>query len=179
MKRMKGLLPVVAALVAAVMLASVSFGLVGAQTLHSQKIHATTHKSGHSVAVAVKAAKLVAAKAAVAPASQSADEATDQTTPDESATASENELPGQEQADETPVGNPAVTEDQAKAAALAQFPGATVGSVQLDDENGQLVYSVELTDASGVSQDVKVDAMTGTVLPAASSEQDVQYESQN
>jgi uncharacterized membrane protein YkoI len=31
--------------------------------------------------------------------------------------------------------------------------------VELDDENGQLVYSVEIG-----SSDVKVDAMTGTVL---------------
>lgn len=179
MKRMKGLLPVVAATVAVLMLSSLSFGLAGAQTLHSQRTHVAAHKAGHSVAAAVKAAKLAAIKTAEAPASQPAEEATDQTTQDESATTGENELSGQEQADETPVGNPAVTADQAKAAALVQFPGATVISVQLDDENGQLVYSVELTDASGVSQDVKVDAMTGTVLPAGSSEQDVQYGSQD
>ena len=57
-----------------------------------------------------------------------------------------------------------VTADQAKAAALAQFPGATVGKVELDNENGSLVYSVQLTDASGKGQDVKVDAGNGKVL---------------
>jgi len=63
---------------------------------------------------------------------------------------------GQEAA---PNGTPAITADQAQAAALAAHPG-TVIQTELDDENGQLVYSVEFND--GV--DVKVDAMTGAVL---------------
>jgi uncharacterized membrane protein YkoI len=57
-----------------------------------------------------------------------------------------------------------VTANQAKAAALARFPGATVGQVELDDEDGVVVYSVELTDSTGKGQDVKVDATSGTVL---------------
>ena len=57
-----------------------------------------------------------------------------------------------------------ITADQAKAAALAQFPGATVKKVELDNENGSLVYSVQLTDTSGKGQDVKVDAGNGKVL---------------
>ena len=57
-----------------------------------------------------------------------------------------------------------ITADQAKAAALAQFPGATAGRIELDNENGTVVYSVKLTDSAGKRQDVKVDASTGKVL---------------
>ncbi len=57
-----------------------------------------------------------------------------------------------------------ITADQAKEAALAQFPGATVAKVELDNEDGNVVYSVQLIDKSGTSQDVKVDAGNGKVL---------------
>ena len=57
-----------------------------------------------------------------------------------------------------------ITADQAKQAALAKFPGATVQKTTLDDENGSLVYTVELTDASKAAQEVKVDAGNGAVL---------------
>jgi uncharacterized membrane protein YkoI len=63
---------------------------------------------------------------------------------------------GQEAA---PTGTPAITADQAKAAAEAHLNAGTATKVELDDENGQLVYSVTI----GTS-DVKVDAMTGAVL---------------
>jgi uncharacterized membrane protein YkoI len=56
-------------------------------------------------------------------------------------------------------GTPAITSEQAQAVAVAANPG-TVIQTELDDENGQLVYSVEFE--GGV--DVKVDAMTGVVL---------------
>ncbi len=57
-----------------------------------------------------------------------------------------------------------ITADQAKDAALAQFPGATAAKIGLDNENGYLVYSVQLTDTTGKGQDVKVDAGNGKVL---------------
>ena len=57
-----------------------------------------------------------------------------------------------------------ITADQARSAALARFPGATVNKVELENENGALVYGVELTDASGASHDVKVDAGNSEVL---------------
>ncbi len=66
-----------------------------------------------------------------------------------------------------PALNPAqvkITADQAKAAALAQFPGATVTQVELQDENGALVWGVELTDASGAVQDVTIDGNSGQVV---------------
>lgn len=63
-----------------------------------------------------------------------------------------------------------ITADQAKEAALAQFPGATVTKVELDDENGYLVYSVQLTDTSDKGQDVKVDAGNSKVLATEAEE---------
>ena len=56
-------------------------------------------------------------------------------------------------------GTAAITADLAKANAEASLNAGTATTVELDDENGKLVYSVEIG-----STDVKVDAMTGTVL---------------
>ena len=64
-----------------------------------------------------------------------------------------------EGAETAPLGAPTITAEQAQTAALAAHSG-TVLKTELDDENGQLVYSVEFS--GGV--DVKVDAMTGSVL---------------
>jgi hypothetical protein len=50
--------------------------------------------------------------------------------------------------------------DQAMAAARAAFPGAVVKKVELDNENGCLVYSVELSN----NMEVKVDAGNGAIL---------------
>jgi uncharacterized membrane protein YkoI len=52
------------------------------------------------------------------------------------------------------------TPEQAKAAALEAHPGTSVVKVELDNENGALVYSVELDNG----MDVKVDAGNGAVL---------------
>jgi len=51
-----------------------------------------------------------------------------------------------------------VTPDEAIAAAQAEVPG-DLGKVELENENGSLVYSVEIG-----GKDVKVDAGTGAVL---------------
>jgi uncharacterized membrane protein YkoI len=53
-----------------------------------------------------------------------------------------------------------ITIEQAKAAALAANPGAIVIKAELDNENGTLVYSVELSSGA----DVKVDAGNGAIL---------------
>jgi uncharacterized membrane protein YkoI len=53
-----------------------------------------------------------------------------------------------------------VTPAEAEAAAIAANPGTTIVKTELDNENGVLVYSVELSNG----MDVKVDAGTGTVL---------------
>jgi len=55
-----------------------------------------------------------------------------------------------------------ITGEQASAAALAQVPG-TVKKVELENEDGNVVYGVEIKTANGES-DVKVDAGDGRVL---------------
>ena len=60
-------------------------------------------------------------------------------------------------------GSAKITADEARNAALAAVPG-TAGEVELENENGNVVYGVEITDASGATYDIKVDAGNGTVL---------------
>jgi uncharacterized membrane protein YkoI len=55
-----------------------------------------------------------------------------------------------------------ISPDQARQAALAAVPG-TAGKVALENENGNVVYSVEIT-ANGITTDVKIDAGNGDVL---------------
>jgi uncharacterized membrane protein YkoI len=62
-----------------------------------------------------------------------------------------------------------VSADQARDAALAAVPG-TANKVELDNENGSVVYSVEVTGADGTVTDVKVDAGNGQVLAQDSGE---------
>jgi uncharacterized membrane protein YkoI len=50
--------------------------------------------------------------------------------------------------------------DQAMASAQAVYPGVAVKKVELDNENGCLVYSVELSNG----MELKVDAGNGAVL---------------
>ncbi len=58
-----------------------------------------------------------------------------------------------------------ISSEQAKASALKDptVAGGTVTSVSLDNENGNVVYSVEIGNGS-TSYDVKVDAGTGSIL---------------
>lgn len=62
----------------------------------------------------------------------------------------------------------AITPADAEAAALAANPGATVAKTELDNENGVLVYSVELN--SGL--DVKVDAGNAAILHTEQADND-------
>ncbi len=55
-----------------------------------------------------------------------------------------------------------ITPEQARAAALQQVPG-TVKKVELENEDGNVVYGVEVVTAQG-ERDVKVDAGDGRVL---------------
>jgi uncharacterized membrane protein YkoI len=57
-------------------------------------------------------------------------------------------------------GQAKITIEQAKSAALAANPGAGVVKAELDNENGALVYSVELNTGANV----KVDAGSGAIL---------------
>jgi hypothetical protein len=65
-----------------------------------------------------------------------------------------------------------ISEQQAIDAALAAHPGTTMVKVSLDDENGLVVYSVELSNGA----DVKVDATTGQI---ASTDQGGEHEDAN
>lgn len=56
-----------------------------------------------------------------------------------------------------------VTPEEATAAALKAVPG-TAASVQLENENGFVVYGIEVTATDGTVIDVKVDAGNGSVL---------------
>lgn len=60
-----------------------------------------------------------------------------------------------------------ITPEQAKSAALAQVAG-TVKNVQLENEEGNVVYAVEIQIADGGIREVNVDAGNGQVLPAES-----------
>lgn len=62
-----------------------------------------------------------------------------------------------------------VTDDDARAAALRAVPGTTVTAVDLDEEDGFLVYDVDLVhdggpDGGPIEVDVVVDAGSGEVL---------------
>ena len=56
----------------------------------------------------------------------------------------------------------------AEAAALAANPGTSVVQTELDDENGSVVYSVELDNGS----DVKVDAANGSIVATETGAED-------
>jgi len=66
---------------------------------------------------------------------------------------------GSDGADAVPTGTPAITSDAAIQAAQAFLNTTASGTATLDDENGILVYSVDLNGS-----DVKVDAMSGVAL---------------
>ena len=59
-------------------------------------------------------------------------------------------------------GQAAITQEEAEAIALTQYPGAKVVSAELENEGGLLLYSFDFDN--GV--EVEVDANTGVVLLA-------------
>lgn len=61
--------------------------------------------------------------------------------------------------DAAPAETLAITAEQAQATAEAYLNAGTATQVELEGENGQLIYSVEIGGT-----DVEVDAMTGAVL---------------
>jgi uncharacterized membrane protein YkoI len=67
--------------------------------------------------------------------------------------------------DDVPSGTPAVAAEAAQKTAETYLNAGAATEVELDDENGQLVYSVEIGGT-----EVKVDAMTGAVLGTESGE---------
>lgn len=57
----------------------------------------------------------------------------------------------------------AITEDQAKQTALASVKGGTFQAIELEDENGVIVYGVQIQSGSQ-TYDVKVDANSGSIV---------------
>ena len=58
-----------------------------------------------------------------------------------------------------------VTEKAARATAIAQVPGGTVKSGELEREGGKLLYSFDIASKGKAGIDeVQIDAITGTVL---------------
>ncbi len=57
-----------------------------------------------------------------------------------------------------------VSAADAEKAALAAVPGGTVNGTELGNENGSVVYEVDMTDANGKALEVKVDAGNAKVL---------------
>jgi len=68
--------------------------------------------------------------------------------------------------DTAPTGTPTITSEAAQKTAESYMNAGTAVKVELDDEDGKLVYSVEFSNGT----DVKVDAMTGSVLGTESAE---------
>ncbi|MBX9756434.1 MAG: PepSY domain-containing protein [Pseudomonadaceae bacterium] len=54
--------------------------------------------------------------------------------------------------------------EKLNAAAIAKHPGATIEETDLEQENGQYIYEVDLRDAQGLQWDLELDATNGKVL---------------
>ncbi len=67
-----------------------------------------------------------------------------------------------------------ITESSAIATVQATNPDATIVSGGLENENGKIVYQLNLTAKDGTKSEVKVDAITGSVV--TDSNEDVQHE---
>ncbi len=66
-----------------------------------------------------------------------------------------------------------ITQQQAEAAALAVQPGQVV-KAKLDDEDGYLVWQVDVKHAKGVTE-IAVDAGNGTALAAEAEDDDQEH----
>jgi uncharacterized membrane protein YkoI len=73
---------------------------------------------------------------------------------------------------------PKISPDLVAQAALVHFPGASVRKVELEDEDGLVIYEVELL-ADGQEHELEVDANSGAVLRGEAEERDEASESGN
>ena len=71
-----------------------------------------------------------------------------------------------------------ITEAESKAIALKQVPG-TVTDVELEDEDGTVVYGVEVQAKDGSKQDVKVNAQTGKIVKVDNGDENGKGQEQN
>ncbi|MBD7985721.1 PepSY domain-containing protein [Sporosarcina sp. Sa2YVA2] len=63
-----------------------------------------------------------------------------------------------------------ITEKAATKIALEKVPG-TIDEVELEDEDGTIVYEFEIVSADGTEQEVKVDAKTGKIVKVEADEE--------
>ncbi|WP_424966548.1 PepSY domain-containing protein [Dinoroseobacter sp. S375] len=56
-----------------------------------------------------------------------------------------------------------LTEEQAVAIALAEVPG-TFEEAELERDDGQLIYEIEILGADGIEMEVEISAETGEIL---------------
>jgi uncharacterized membrane protein YkoI len=80
--------------------------------------------------------------------------------------------------DANPDGLATITADEASAAAVSAT-GGTAGKVELENENGNVVYGVEITAPDGNQLDVKVDAGNASVLAKESDNDHESADSEN
>ena len=94
-----------------------------------------------------------------------------------SITVDQTQYEGMSEADETAAlqAKATISTTDAEAVAIAANPGTKVVKTELENENGVLVYSVELSNG----KDVKVDAGNGQILHTEVDELDSEDESED
>lgn len=58
---------------------------------------------------------------------------------------------------------PVIGTEEATRIALAQFPNARIKEIELETEDGRLVYEVELVTADGQKKELHINAATGRI----------------
>lgn len=140
-------------------LAAIAIMAVGVMGFITTRTHA---QSGTTPAPQVQVTETPDNEQAVGPETDNVEEQVgDQNAQDTSAESVNEpaETKGSDGQDAVPSGNPSISSDVALKAAQVYLNTTASGTATLDDENGVLVYSVDLNGS-----DVKVDAMTGIVL---------------
>lgn len=130
---------------------------IGSMGLGATQVFAQTVSQPAALAQVYQAPSTIQAAGSTTVGNQAAQDATPETGNETAIEASE--AASSDGQDAAPAGTPAITADAAIKAAQAYLKTTAAGTATLDDENGKLVFSVDLS-----GQDVKVDAMTGAVL---------------
>lgn len=140
-------------------LAAIAIMAVGVMGFITTRTHA---QSGTTPAPQVQVTEAPDNEQAVGPDTDNVEEQVGDQNAQDTSAESVNELAetkGSDGQDAVPSGNPSISSDVALKAAQVYLNTTASGTATLDDENGKLVYSVDLNGS-----DVKVDAMTGIVL---------------
>ena len=68
--------------------------------------------------------------------------------------------------------------DAARETALAAVPGGRIVESELEEEDGQLIYSFDIEAADG-THDVEIDAITGKLLQSGLDDEDEDHDDRN